>query len=282
MITRILPYPAPAPNEELADVPSELLETGCFWPADGAPGHRLLPRWHDLVRALPRLGAVCTISRNQHVVLGGLCVYPDIDKGDGCNPDALQFHHDFPNWNQGWFYREMVNGQLMTGIEFRDSGGMGFHKVVFTDESDLDLARTLVHAFEQEPLTQEEVAGAFKANHLDGACCARCEANLNQAARARTVELQEFISTAIREERHLRVVLAHPALVSVRRFIPRRWKPNGMWQSIAGDGVTLFLRHSGIGSVEFSDVEPPDLGPCRLATLNDPHGSLLASIILEP
>ena len=248
--------------------------------APPSPGHRLLPFWAEMIGALPRLGAVCTVSRNQHAVLGGICVYPD-KQGSIPDPDALQFHHDFSAWNQGWYYHETVNGEPLSGIEFRDRTGMGFHKVVFTDDSDMTHAQTLVHAFEQDPLSPEEVGTAFKTNHLDGACCAKCEANLSLESRARAEELHEFVNTAITAERPLRVVLAHPALVSVRRFIPRRTKSHGLWQAIAGDGVTLFLRTSGLGSLEITQIHPSDIGPCQLATLSDRSGDLVASLIME-
>lgn len=279
MFSRISLFPATSaaqnghssPSEHA--VPHQAVDTG-------SPGHRLLPMWAEMVNALPRLGAVCAVSRNQHAVLGGICVYPDT-QGSVADPDALQFHYDFKVWNQGWYYHETVNGEHLAGIEFRDKTGMGFHKVVLTEDSDLFLARNLVHAFEQEPLTQAEVAEGFKANQLDGACCPKCEAALSQETQGHAAELQRFITTAITHERPLRVVLAHPGLVSVRRFIPRRVRPQGLWHSVAGDGVTLFVRTSGIGSIEFEHIHPPDVGPCELATLHDRSGNLMVSLIME-
>lgn len=277
MFTRASIFPATLSSHECAPSSGHYARHQV---APVSPGHRLLPLWPELIKALPRLGPVCAVSRNQHAVLGGICVYPD---AEGCpaDPDALQFHHNLSAWNEGWYYREMVNGESLSGIEFRDRSGMGFHKVVFTDDSDMALAHSLVHAFEQEALTLRDVSGAFKANQLDGTCCAKCEATLSHECRSRVAELEEFITAAIELECSLRVVLAHTGLVSVRRFIPRRLRPQGLWQSVAGDGVTLFLRTSGIGELEFSQIQPPDSGPCQVATLSDRSGNLIASLIME-
>lgn len=245
-----------------------------------APGHRLLPMWDHLVSALPLIGEACVISRNQHVILGGLCTYPDVRRDDACADDQ-QFHPDYSAWREGWYYEEKVHDQEVSCVEFRDAQGLGFHKVIFTEQTDYKMAGTLVRAFEQEPLTQVDIDSATKANHLDGACCAVCEASLQTGTMTHAAELRQFIQSAISLEAPLRVVLHHAGLVSVRRFVPRRWKPNGLWQSIAGDGVSLFIRSTGIGSLEVNPVEFEDIGPSMLATLRDRHGNLMVSLVME-
>jgi hypothetical protein len=236
--------------------------------------------WPQLVSALSGFGEVCAISRNQHVVLGGRCSYPVID-ADPAGPDEPCFHHDFSEWEEGWFYREMVHGQLMAGIEIRDATGLGFHKILLTEESRLDFAEVVMRAFEQDPLTEEEVAEAMKANHLDGACGPTCEARTQEDTREHLAMLQEFIQRAMTQRKPMGAMLFHPGLVSLRRFVPEQWIANGLWTGVAGESTRLFFRPSGFGSVKFSRLDPTGAGPCDVAAIRRPDGDLLATLIIE-
>lgn len=260
--------------------PPGLIESAWSEEALNVAGHRLLPLWEPLVKGLSRLGSVCVISRNHHVVMGGVCHYP-VETGLAHGSETPEFHADFTAWNQGWFYNEMVNGDMLSCIEFRDRGGLGFHKIILREESELDAARTLIKAFEQEPLTEQEVAGAFKTNHLDGACCPQCQEQQTQETRECAVVLRQFIQSAIAGEKPMRVALVHEGLVTVRRFVPRHCNPNGPWQVFSGDDHCLYVRSFGLGSVDFFETELADEGLCRLAILRNRRGELIASFMVE-
>ena len=121
-----------------------------------SPGVRLLPRWKILLTALSRLGSTQLISRNRHLVAGGPAVYPFPAGPAG----RLQLRPHLHAWHEGWYHEEPVPGQTLRSIEFRDRQGKGSHKLLLTADTDRNFARTLLSAFEQEPLAPTLVAGA--------------------------------------------------------------------------------------------------------------------------
>jgi hypothetical protein len=242
-----------------------------------SPGHRLLPRWDSFTSALPKLGEVCVVSRNHHAVMGGICIYPsEVDDGVDC-----QFHPQFDDWSEAWFYREHVNGVELTGFEIRDSEDIGFHKIILTENSDRDFAQTLARALEEAPLQSETINSAVKANHLDGVCCADCQARASEQAQGHTCSLMAFINWGIDQQLPMRAILMHRGMVAVRRFVPTLMQPQENWHSISGGGVSLFIRLTSVGSVEIEALWVADVGFCRIATLRDLRGDLIISLLIE-
>lgn len=239
--------------------------------------HLLLPRWQEFFSAGPKLGEVCAISRNQHAILGGICRLPEPNdsSADG------EFHPDFSAWKDAWYYTDEVNGQDVTCFEVFDEHGMGFHKLLLNEKSDKAFGETLARALESDALPQERVTSRVKANHLDGACCATCQARLASRRERHTSILSDYVMHAISMEAPMRVVLMHPGMVTVRHFIPTTWKQHGNWQAVAGHEMSLFLRTCNLSSIEIDLIRLSDIGLCRLAMLRDDRGNLVASLVCE-
>jgi hypothetical protein len=175
----------------------------------------------------------------------------------------------------------MVQDRLLTGVEFRDAMGLGFHKIILTDESELGFSQCVMRAFEQDPLTDSDVGNAIKANHLDGACCPACEAKMRSATRDQVAALKDFIQRAMTLKAPLGAMLFHPGLVTLRRFVPEQWNEQGLWTGVTGGYTRLFFRSSGFGSVRFSRLDPEDTGPHDIAAIRNADGDLLATLIIE-
>lgn len=242
-----------------------------------SPGHRLLPRWESFNAALPKLGEVCVVSRNHHAVMGGICIYPtEVDDNANC-----QFHAQYEDWAEAWFYRENVNGATLTGFEIRDSEDIGFHKITLTENSDRNFAQTLARALEGETLDSETIDSAVKANHLDGVCCAECQARASEQSEKHNRTLVAFINRSIEQQLPMRAILMHRGMVAVRRFVPTLIQPQENWHSISGGGVSLFIRLTSVGSIEIQALRVADVGFCRIATLRDLSGDLIISLLIE-
>lgn len=243
----------------------------------GEAGFHLLPMWPELCQALPRLGLVHTISRNRHAILGGPAVYSD-SLAQTADPLDPRFLPRFNAWNRAWFGEPQVKGRSVPAIEFLDAEDMGFHKIILTHESDHAFAAKLLKAFEQQPLGAEETTGIILANHLDGMSCAQCLARHGEAPSfARQPDLDAFLERVIEKRERLTVVLAHPALETVRTFIPDSWNSAGTWRELSGEGSSLFLRLPGIASLDFISTEQGHHS--QVAALRDASGRLLVTLI---
>src|SRR5262245_50965236 len=64
---------------------------------------QLLPRWESFAAGLPQIGPVMAVTRNAHVIMGGLAAGPAL-AGIPVDPAAeLDLRYDFRHWQRGWF-----------------------------------------------------------------------------------------------------------------------------------------------------------------------------------
>jgi putative hemin transport protein len=128
---------------------AELVATGV-----GENAIRLEPRWKELVDALPALGTVMALTRNDHAVhekvgrydqisvteQGGVTLAPDIDL-------RLFFGH----WHHGFAVTERIGGDGKGGdrhsLQIFDADGTAVHKVYLRPESDKAAFDALVAGF---------------------------------------------------------------------------------------------------------------------------------------
>lgn len=118
---------------------------------------RLDARWPELVQALPALGRVMVLTRNEHCVhekhgrfdkisifeRQGLVLDPEIDL-------RLFFAH----WHHGFAVSELVRSGLRQSLQIFDLDGTAVHKIYATGETDRAAWAALVEAFtaaEQSP-----------------------------------------------------------------------------------------------------------------------------------
>lgn len=144
-------------SERLGISEAELVASRCA--AEGEErALRLQPRWPDLLKALPSLGRVMCLTRNDHCVHEkhgrfdnvsvfrnqGLVVDPEID---------LRIF--FARWHHGFAVREQVRSGLRESLQIFDRHGTAVHKVYATDETDPVAWATLIAEFADAEQSQE-------------------------------------------------------------------------------------------------------------------------------
>jgi len=111
---------------------------------------RLDARWPELVQALPALGRVMVLTRNEHCVhekhgrfdkisvfeRQGLVLDPEID---------LRIF--FAHWHHGFAVSELVRSGLRHSLQIFDLDGTAVHKIYATEETDAAAWAALVEAF---------------------------------------------------------------------------------------------------------------------------------------
>lgn len=118
---------------------------------------RLAGDWGKLVRALPKLGRVMALTRNQHCVhektgkFGKISVQPS--HGIVLNRD-IDLRLFFTHWHHGFAVTEDVRSGRRRSLQFFDSDGAAVHKVYLVEDSDGDAYDALVdkwRAADQSP-----------------------------------------------------------------------------------------------------------------------------------
>lgn len=249
-------------------------------PSFGLPeGWRLLLRRKEILHALPRLGGTLAVSRNQNAILGGGCHYPTaLTQQDPGIPQA-RLRHDIRAWDEIWNYHEVINQQAIEGIEFRDQSQIGFHKIIFTHQTDLQHTSLLTRALEDTPLSENDISSAIKANHADGMCCPDCARQMGSTRNPPVRQFLDFITNNIARRCPITVILTHGRHVDRRTFLPTAHTNHGPWHTIRGCHCDLYIR---IASLRQFSVEPAAvhvLGPCRRATLRTKHQQTIATLI---
>ena len=121
---------------------AELLALRC---GDGVT--RLDTRWADFVKALPDLGEVMALTRNEHVVhekigrFGKVSVFGN--KGLVLNHD-IDLRLFFDRWHFGFAAEDETKSGIRHSLQIFDSDGTAVHKIYLRRESDLDAYRGLV------------------------------------------------------------------------------------------------------------------------------------------
>ncbi|HEX2115704.1 MAG TPA: ChuX/HutX family heme-like substrate-binding protein [Alphaproteobacteria bacterium] len=127
---------------------AELVATGC-----GSTAQRLRPEWTELLKALPALGRVMALTRNEQCVHERHGAYLDVSvtgmMGLVLGPDI-----DLRLFLSGWRHVFAVTEQTAHGerrsVQIFDQSGVAMHKVYATVETDADAFTALVARFRHE------------------------------------------------------------------------------------------------------------------------------------
>lgn len=110
---------------------------------------RLDTRWADLVKALPGLGEVMALTRNEHVVHEKVGRF---DKVSVFGNKGLVLNHDidlrlfFDRWHFGFAIEDETKSGIRRSLQVFDFDGTAVHKIYLRSESDLDAYRALVES----------------------------------------------------------------------------------------------------------------------------------------
>lgn len=240
---------------------------------------RLLPRWKALVEALPRLGTIMALTRNEHCVhektgrfdqvqvsdMGGVVLDPEID---------LRIF--FSRWHHGF---ALTEAEGRRSLQFFDADGTAVHKIYLKQdggEAVFDALVTEFAAAEQQPGLQVSAAREIAADQPDSEIDAaklteewralkdthdffgllkRHGAGREQAFRlvpdefAREVPRLAFSKAlALAAERKLPIMVfvGSPGVIQIHTGPVERVQAMGPWQNVLDPTFNLHLMEPGI------------------------------------
>ena len=131
--------------ERLGVSEGELLASRC-----GEGVTRLEGPWPALLQALPALGHVMALTRNDSCVHEKKGRYDHVEIGGTMGlvlNEAIDLRLFLTHWRHGYAVRETSRGRVLKSLQFFDGDGIAVHKIYATDATDLDAWRGLVARF---------------------------------------------------------------------------------------------------------------------------------------
>lgn len=129
---------------------------GSFNPSESPmQATRLQNQWPSIMAALPTLGQIMALTRNNHCVHEKVGTYSNVsangtegkEVGLVMGPD-IDLRVFYAHWAHGFAVQELLpNGQWQGSLQFFDAQGIAIHKVFMTPESDLSAYHALVAQF---------------------------------------------------------------------------------------------------------------------------------------
>jgi putative hemin transport protein len=120
----------------------------------GAGTTRLQPRWKALIEAMPALGRVMALTRNEYCVHEKVGRYDQIhldDRGGVTLDPEIDLRIFFGHWQHGFAVTEALEqGGQRHSLQFFDRDGLAIHKIYLKPESDVAAFRALVAEFKAE------------------------------------------------------------------------------------------------------------------------------------
>ncbi|RDD82430.1 hemin-degrading factor [Dyella tabacisoli] len=141
--------------ERLGVSEGELVASRC---GDGVT--RLQAPWPELIHALPELGRVMVLTRNDSCVHEKKGTFAHIEIGGAMGvvlDEAIDLRLFLTHWKHGFAVRETSRGRMLQSMQFFDGDGRAVHKIYLTDDSNRDAWRSLTSRFAagvQSPLLE--------------------------------------------------------------------------------------------------------------------------------
>jgi putative hemin transport protein len=115
---------------------------------------RLQPRWKELIEAMPALGRVMALTRNEYCVHEKMGRYDQIhlnEQGGVTLDPEIDLRIFFGHWQHGFAVTEMPEqGGERHSLQFFDRDGVAVHKIYLKPASDVAAFHTLVANFKAE------------------------------------------------------------------------------------------------------------------------------------
>ncbi|GFZ88129.1 hemin-degrading factor [Dyella caseinilytica] len=121
---------------------------------------RLQGPWPDLLRALPALGRVMVLTRNDSCVHEKKGTFANIEIGGSMGvvlDQAIDLRLFLTRWKHGFAVQETSRGRLLHSLQFFDADGQAVHKIYRTDDSDIAAWDSLIGRYSaavQSPLLE--------------------------------------------------------------------------------------------------------------------------------
>lgn len=289
--------------ERLGVSEAELVASRC---GDGVT--RLDGPWAELIRALPELGRVMVLTRNENCVHEKKGTFASIDIGGAMGvvlDEAIDLRLFLRHWVFGFAVREESRGRWLRSLQFFDGDGCAVHKVYLTEHSRQDAWSGLVARFAapvQSPLLQlvtveeplprrrddeavdvvslREQWRRMRDPHDFFALLKRHEVTRTQALRlvgtefARRVDdgaVRSVLDTAAANGLPIMVFVGSPGVVQIHTGPVRNIKTVGPWLNVLDEDFNLHLREDRIAESWMVRKPSPD-GQVTSLELYDAEG----------
>ena len=295
--------------ERLGVSEAELVAIRC---GDGVT--RLEGPWKDLILALPELGRVMVLTRNDSCVHEKKGTFGHIEIGAAMGvvlDEAIDLRLFLKHWIYGFAVREESRGRSLQSLQFFDADGRAVHKVYLTEQSHREAWGGLVGRFAagvQSPLLdRKEVAEplplllddadvdivslhegwrAMRDPHDFFALLKKHKVTRTQALRlvgpefARPVantSIRRTLETAASSGLPIMVFVGSPGVVQIHTGPVHNIKPMGPWLNVLDEDFNLHLREDHI--VESWVVKKPSPeGAVTSLELYDANGGQIVQL----
>lgn len=258
---------------------AELVAVRC-----GEGVRRLKDDWAAIIKALPGLGTVMALTRNEHVVHEKVGRYDKISifKSMGLVlAEEIDLRLFLDHWHFGFAVEEETRSGLRRSLQFFDRDGTAVHKIYLIIESDQDAYEALV----RNHLDKDQSAGIVVAPPLARAA-ERADTDIDltllrhrwatlqdvhdfhsmlNAAGARRVQAFRLIGTkwaypvvldsfrtalqkAADTETPLMIFAGSPGVIQIHTGAVKTLKEMGPWYNVLDPGFNLHLRQDRIAS----------------------------------
>ena len=265
--------------ERLGTTEAELVATGC-----GNGVRRIHGPWGALIRRLPALGPVMTLTRNESAVHEKVGSFDRISvSGD----TAIVLNGDIDlriflnHWRLGFAVAEETRNGIRRSLQFFDIDGTAVHKVYLREDSDERAFEALVDEFihtdqgpgqrvlhrakprsdrpdrEIDRIALRERWHALEDVHDFPALLSFLGAGRVQAFRlvgddfALSVGIESFrdaLARAAEADIPIMVFVGNPGTIQIHTGAVRRLRQIGPWYNVLDPGFNLHLRHDRISS----------------------------------
>lgn len=274
---------------------------------------RLRPEWQKIIAAVPGLGRVMALTRNESVVHERKGVYGALEGGGHVGlivGEDIDLRIFFMHWKSGFGVTEQLkDGGTRRSLQFFDAHGVAIHKIYETDKSDAAAFDALIAQFAGEDMPLEVAAAAaekrkpladreidvagfraawdamkdthefhglitkFKVERLQGLRLA----GDTRATRVPAQSLRTALEAARDREVPIMVFVGNPGMIQIHTGPVSNLKPMGPWINVLDEAFNLHLREDHIDSA-WVVWKPTEDGTVTSLELFDKDGTLIATL----
>jgi len=298
--------------EKLGVSEGELVASRC---GDGVV--RLEGPWADLIRALPALGRVMALTRNDSCVHEKKGSFDHVELGAVMGVvlnGAIDLRIFLRHWKYGFAVHEASHGRMLHSLQFFDGDGRAVHKVYRTDTTDVDAWTRLVGRYSaavQSPLLDVHPVADPLPQLLDDAAVdvealrtgwrgMRDPHDFYALLRGRQVTrlqalhvvgdefarpvdnaaVRTVLDTAVDSGLPIMVFTGSPGVVQIHSGPIRNVKAVGAWLNVLDEDFNLHLRTDHVRESWVVKKPTPD-GPVTSLELYDARGAQIVQLFGE-
>lgn len=281
---------------------------------------RLRAAWPDIVAALPTLGEVMALTRNEHCVHEKVGAYENISVEGaaahqvGLALGVIDLRIFYARWAHGFAVEERLSdGAVQRSLQFFDAQGQAVHKVFTRSSSVLRAYEALVERFRSDerdggivtqgavlpsdplPDDQIDVRGfqqawaSMRDTHeffglLKKFKVARTQAlrlaSRDYAIQVATASACDVLMRAAQEGVPVMVFVGNPGVIQIHSGPVKRIEVMGPWVNVLDEGFNLHLREDRIAQA-WIVKKPTSDGLVHSLELFDANGETIAMIFGE-